>query len=90
MSIEPLSSAFSSSSSPSAADAPQDLLQRMQLAGATASSALADDENVLPVEPEDPEAIVRKLAAKWFADEFMRAMLFGDEEKTGVKPEEWS
>ncbi|HIE5097446.1 hypothetical protein WG628_21000 [Stenotrophomonas maltophilia] len=66
---------------------PRDLLQRLK--------ELAPDQDMeLPVEEGeealDPREAMEKFVRKWFADDFMRAMLFGDEEKLGTKPEEWT
>ncbi|WP_294995578.1 hypothetical protein [uncultured Stenotrophomonas sp.] len=66
---------------------PRDLLQRLK--------ELAPRQDMeLPVEDGeeelDPREAMEKFVRKWFADDFMRAMLFGDEEKLGTKPEEWT
>ncbi|MFL9584730.1 hypothetical protein [Stenotrophomonas sp. AB1(2024)] len=73
----------------------QTLMQRMQ--------AAVDDPSINPPEPgiDPPEPghdvkpippdmaeVTREMARKWWCHEFMQAMIFGDEEKLGPKPEE--
>lgn len=72
----------------------QTLMQRMQ--------ASLDDPSTKPPGPEtlpslpdidkkpifDAAAATREMARKWWCTEFMQAMIFGDEEKLGPKPEE--
>lgn len=67
----------------------QTLMQRMQ--------AAADDPSINPPEPghdikpiaPDMAEVTREMARKWWCTEFMQAMIFGDEEKLGPKPDEY-
>lgn len=45
------------------------------------------DETKLPV--PDPQEAVDRFVRNLYANQFMQAMLFEDEEKTGVKAEPW-
>lgn len=67
---------------------PQALLQRMQAELQDQHTLPIDDQQTLPI--EDPRQAMDRFVRKWFADDFMRTMLFEDEEKTGIKAEEWS
>ncbi|MFI8718516.1 hypothetical protein ACIGHF_11650 [Stenotrophomonas sp. NPDC077464] len=66
----------------------QSLMQRLQ--------AAVDDPGINPPEPghdvkpipPDIAEVTREMARKWWCHEFMQAMIFGDEEKLGPKPEE--
>lgn len=45
------------------------------------------DESTLPM--PDPKDAVDRFVRNLYANQFMQAMLFDDEEKTGVKAEPW-
>ncbi|MEG2804547.1 hypothetical protein [Stenotrophomonas sp.] len=42
-----------------------------------------------PGEEEDPADAIKRFIYNLYANQFMSAMLFEDEEKTGVKPDPW-
>lgn len=66
----------------------QTLMQRML--------AAVDDPSISPPEPghdikpiaPDMAEVTREMAAKFFRDEFMRLMIFGDEDMLGAKPDD--
>lgn len=43
-----------------------------------------------PTPPLTPEELIRGMVVQWWSSEFMRTMLFEDEEKTGVKAEPYA
>ena len=73
----------------------QTLMQRMQ--------ASLDDPSTKPPGPEtlpslpdfdkkpifDAAEATREMARRWWCNDFMQAMIFGDEEKLGPKPDEY-
>lgn len=73
----------------------QTLMQRVQ--------ASLDDPSTKPPGPEtlpslpdidkkpifDAAATTREMARKWWCNDFLQTMIFGDEEKLGAKPEEY-
>lgn len=74
----------------------QTLMQRMQASldhpsinppGFETLPALPDVD-VKPIAPDMAE-VTREMARKWWCTEFMQAMIFGDEEKLGPKPDEY-
>ena len=74
----------------------QTLMQRMQASLDDPSTAPPDAET-LPEAPDfdkkpiapDMAELTREMARQWWCTEFLQAMIFGDEEKIGAKPEEY-
>jgi hypothetical protein len=74
----------------------QTLMQRMQASlddpstkppGFETLPSLPDFDKK-PIAPDIAE-LTREMARKWWCTEFMQAMIFGDEEKLGPKPDEY-
>ncbi len=74
----------------------QTLMQRMQAAVDDPSinppeagiNPPEPGHDVKPIAPDIAE-VTREMARKWWCTEFMQAMIFGDEEKLGPKPDEY-
>jgi hypothetical protein len=69
----------------------QTLMQRMQAAlDDSSTKPVPPDFDVKPIPPEpDMAELAREMARQWWCTEFVQTMLFGDEEKLGMKPEEY-
>lgn len=65
---------------------PRALEQRLLAMIDTQRGQGPDGEEEAPDPGEAMDAFVRR----WFTDDFLRAMMLGDEEKLGVQPEEWT
>jgi len=73
----------------------QTLMQRM-LAAVDDPSINPPEPGINPPEPghdikpiaPDMAEVTREMAAKFFRDEFMRLMIFGDEDMLGAKPDD--
>lgn len=63
------------------------LMQRMEQAVDIPSTKPPPSFDIKPI-PPDPKEVVKEMVKNYWNGEFMRAMIFGDEEKLGPKPDQ--